>query len=73
MNAMSFPEFVVDPRQMNAMHLVFDRVCADLQLRCDIDDPLTELIVEKIVALATAGEIDPDRLYQFVLQDLHHP
>jgi hypothetical protein len=70
---MPFPEFMADPGNMDAMRLVFDRVCAALQLSCNVDDPLTELIVEKIVALARAGEVEPDRLCKLVLQDLHHP
>jgi hypothetical protein len=39
-------------------------------LRCDRDDPMTEVIAEKIVALAKAGEHDAERLVELVLNDL---
>jgi hypothetical protein len=39
-------------------------------LRCDAGDPMTETIVNKIVALANAGEHDADRLAEKVLADL---
>jgi hypothetical protein len=34
------------------------------------DDPMTEVVVDKIVALAKAGEHDADRLAEHVLNDL---
>ena len=39
-------------------------------LNCDAGDPMTEIIVNKIVALATAGDHDPERLAEKVLDDL---
>jgi hypothetical protein len=41
-----------------------------LQLECDVGDPMTEIIVTKIIALAKAGEHDADRLVELVLNDL---
>jgi hypothetical protein len=35
-----------------------------------VDDPVTELVVTKIVALAKAGEYNPDRLCAQVLAEL---
>jgi hypothetical protein len=37
------------------------RVCDALFLKCDRDDPMMEVIADKIVALAKAGEHDADR------------
>jgi hypothetical protein len=48
-------------------------VCEVLQLSCDREDPLTEVIVLKIVELAKAGERDPDILCGKVLVDLATP
>jgi hypothetical protein len=56
---------------MEAMRAAFYRVCGDvLQLSCDVEDPLTEVVVAKIVELAKAGERDPDILCGKVLTDL---
>jgi hypothetical protein len=41
-----------------------------LQLKCDGGDPITEIIVTKIIALAKASEHDVDRLVELVLNDL---
>jgi hypothetical protein len=52
------------------MRSAFHNVCDALMLRCDGDDPMTEIIVTKIVALAKAGEHDASRLVELVLNDL---
>ena len=52
------------------MRTAFDRVCDALLLNGDVDDPMTEVVVNKIVALAKAGEHDADRLAEHVLDDL---
>jgi hypothetical protein len=44
------------------MRAAFYRVCAALQLNGDTEDPLTEIVVLKIVELAKAGERDPEIL-----------
>jgi len=55
---------------MEAMRGAFYKVCDALLLKGDVDDPVTEIIVDKIVALAKAGEHDADRLAELVLSDL---
>jgi len=46
------------------------RVCDALQLKCESEDSMTEIIVTKIVALWKVGEHDADRLANKVLNDL---
>jgi hypothetical protein len=58
---------------MEAMRAAFYRVCDVLQLSGDREDPLTEIVVEKIVELAKAGERDPDILCLHVMADLNAP
>jgi hypothetical protein len=58
---------------MQAMRAAFYRVCDVLQLSCDREDPLTEVVVTKIVELAKAGERDPEILCFTVLADLDMP
>jgi hypothetical protein len=59
---MQFSKFNGDPQLLEAMRAAFDRVCDVLQLNGDREDPLTQLVVTKIVELAKAGELDPVRL-----------
>ena len=42
------------------MRLAFQKVCEALELDCKPGDPMTELVVTKIIEHAKAGEIDPD-------------
>jgi hypothetical protein len=58
---------------MEAMRAAFYRVCDLLQLSCDREDPLTEIVVTKIVELAKAGERDPEILCSKVLAELEAP
>jgi hypothetical protein len=58
---------------MEAMRVAFYRVCGVLQLSGDRDDPLTDIVVEKIVELAKAGERDPEVLCIDVLAQLEMP
>jgi hypothetical protein len=58
---------------MEAMRAAFYRVCDILQLSCDREDPLTEIVVTKIVELAKAGERDPEVLCIDVLAQLEPP
>jgi hypothetical protein len=67
---MPFSQHHIDPAHIEAMHSAFHRVCDALLLKCDVDDPMTAIIVNKIVALAKAGEHDADRLAELVLNDL---
>jgi hypothetical protein len=56
-----------DSDLMEAMRAAFYRVCDILQLSCDREDPLTEIVITKIVELAKAGERDPEKLCFTVL------
>jgi hypothetical protein len=67
---MSFLQYHVEPAHIEAMRSAFHRVCEVLMLKCDKEDPITEVIVSKIVAAANAGEHDTDRLAVCVLNDL---
>ena len=58
---------------MEAMRAAFYRICDILQLSGDREDPLTEIVVEKIVELAKAGERDPEVLCIDVLAQLEMP
>jgi hypothetical protein len=67
---MSFSKFNADPEHIEAMRAAFYRVCDVLQLDGDTHDPLTELVVMKIVELARGGELDPERMCIDVLAEL---
>jgi hypothetical protein len=64
---------IADSSLMEAMRAAFNRVCDILQLSCDREDPLTELVVMKIMDLAKAGERDPDNLCFGVLAEFGMP
>ena len=55
---MPFRKHQIDPPHIEAMRSAFRKVCDALLLRCDRDDPMTEIIASKIVALGKAGEHD---------------
>jgi hypothetical protein len=59
---MPFSKLDLDPEHIDAMHEAFQRVCDILQLQCSREDPLTDLVVMKIMELARAGECDPEVL-----------
>jgi hypothetical protein len=67
---MPFSKYDIDPKQIGAMRAAFHRVCDALLLKCDLDDPITEVIANKIVALSKAGEHDAQRMAEIVLNDL---
>jgi hypothetical protein len=67
---MPFSKHQIEPAHIEAMRSAFQKACDALLLKCDVDDPMTEIIVNKIVALAKAGEHDADRLAEHVLNDL---
>jgi hypothetical protein len=56
---MPFRNYSVSPDLMEAMRAAFYPVCDVLQLSCDVEDPVTEVVVTKIVELAKAGERVP--------------
>jgi hypothetical protein len=67
---MPFTKHHLDPAHIEAMRSAFHKVCDALSLKGDVDDQMTEIIANKIVALAKAGEHDADRLAELVLTDL---
>jgi hypothetical protein len=67
---MPFSQHHIDPAHIEAMRAAFYRVCDALLLKGDVEDPMTEIIVNKIIALAKAGEYDADQLAAGVLNDL---
>jgi hypothetical protein len=58
---------------MEATRAAFYRVCDILQLSGDREDPLTEIVVAKLVEFAKAGERDPEILSIDVLAELGTP
>jgi hypothetical protein len=64
---MRFSKHVVDPAHIEAMRSAFQKVCDALDLKCDADDPMTEIIAMKIIELTKAGEVDPGRICARVL------
>ena len=67
---MPFAKHYIEPEHTEAMRAVFYEVCDALLLKGNIDDPMTEIIANKIVALAKSGERDANRLVELVLNDL---
>jgi hypothetical protein len=60
----------IEPERIEVMRAAFYQVCDALLLKGDVEDPLTEIIVNKIVALVNAGEHEADRMAELVLNDL---
>ncbi len=67
---MPFSKYDIKPEHIEAMRAAFYKVCDVLLLNGDADDPMTGVVVDKIVALAKAGEHNADRLAERVLDDL---
>jgi hypothetical protein len=67
---MPFSKHYIEHEHIEAMRAAFHKVCDALLLNGDVDDPMTEVVVNKIVILAKAGEHDADRLAEHVLNDL---
>ena len=70
---MRFSKHVIRPEHIEAMRLAFQKVCEALELDCKPGDPMTELVVTKIIEHAKAGEIDPGRLCRQALLELAPP
>jgi hypothetical protein len=66
---MPFSKHHVESEHMEAMRAAFYKVCEALLLKGEVDDPITGVIADKIVALGKAGEHDADRLVELVLVD----
>jgi hypothetical protein len=69
---MPFKKYVADPEHMELMRTAFQKVCDQLGLSCEAEDPMTEIIVNKIVALSNEGERDSDELTRRVLAELDY-
>ena len=54
---MPFSKHVIRPEHIEAMRLAFQKVCEALELECKPGEPMTELVVTKIIEHAKAGEI----------------
>jgi hypothetical protein len=67
---MPFSKHHIEPAHIEAMRSAFHKVCDALLLKGDVDDPMTEIVANKIVALAKAGEHDAERLVELVLNEL---
>jgi hypothetical protein len=65
---MPFSKHQFDPAHNEAIRSAFHKICDALLLNCDVDDPMTEIIADKIVALSNAGEHDANRLAELVLK-----
>jgi hypothetical protein len=62
-------DFAFEPEQIRVMQWALEAVCVTLQLSMASDDKVTELVGEKIIELARAGERNPDRLTARVLAE----
>jgi len=58
-----------DPETVKAMTAAYECACVALNL-VDRNDPLTEIIAEKIIMRARRGELDAVRLCEAVLEEL---
>jgi hypothetical protein len=67
---MPFRKHHIDPAHIEAMRSAFHKVCDALLLKGNVDDPMTEIIANKVVALANPGEHDANRLAELILKDL---
>ena len=61
--------FAYEPEHVQAMDRAFEAVCAKLQLSAGSKDRVTDLVGEKIIELAQAGEHDAVRLAARVLAE----
>jgi hypothetical protein len=63
-------KYDVNPTRIDAMRAAFRTVCLTMQFECESDNAMTNIIVTKIVGIATAGEFNPDRISSQVLAEL---
>jgi hypothetical protein len=56
-----FDKLAIEPERIRAMQAAFYKACAELGLS-PTSDPVTGVLVAKIVDLCTAGVCDPDHL-----------
>ena len=55
-----------DDQQLSAMGIAFEQACGSLRLAVT-QDPLTDIVADKIIEAARSGESDPARLYAAVM------
>jgi hypothetical protein len=60
---------VFDDHAVKAMTTAYEAALVELGI-ADRNDPVTEMVARKIVALAGLGERDPERLCQMALAEL---
>jgi hypothetical protein len=60
---------IFEPDLIEAMRLAFQRACEALQLQ-GTSDAFTEIVATKIIELAKAGEVVPERLCCKILSGL---
>jgi len=60
-------EYSFQPELVAAMRAAFVRACEAPQVK-DAGEGATEIVAEKILELAEAGETDPERLYAGALR-----
>ena len=70
---MPFRNREFDRALLDAMHAAFRSICDALELKCEAEDPATEVIVDKIVSLVNAGDHDADIIANKVIASLRGP
>ena len=68
-----FRKFNLTPDQIEPMRRAFNKLCETLGLNWQPDDPVTDLIADKIMEVAATGDLDPDSIYAKVLEQLKGP
>jgi hypothetical protein len=58
-----------DPEQIKTLGAVFEDLLRELKLT-DRTDPLTTIIAHKVITVAQMGELDPQRIREWVLQSM---
>jgi hypothetical protein len=61
-----------DPETKRILGLAFEMTCAALRIG-DCDDGVKQAIAKKLIALAKAGERNPDILCEEALRDIRRP
>jgi hypothetical protein len=69
--SMPFERYGAKAEQIETMRSAFRMICDALRLNCDADDPVTDVIVLKIMEIAKTGEHDPVRISDRVLSDIN--
>jgi hypothetical protein len=64
-----FPRFAFEVEHIQAMDKAFDAVCGRLELSTRPGDRASELVAQRIIELAVAGERNADRLTVRILAE----